>query len=86
MASLPGRCLARVLLRHEPLSWLIVRGLVTQGGIVEMGIGPLPSEEGFMIAFFHDAPVVQDDDLVGMADGRQTVSDEQAGACLEETL
>ncbi len=84
ISSLAECC--RSMLRHESLSRLVVRGLVAQGGIVELCIGSPPGEEGGMIAFFHDTTVIQDDDPVGMADGRQPVGNEQAGTCLKEDL
>ena len=51
--------------------------------LVETEVGPAESEELFVVAVFDDAPVAENQDLIRVANCRETMSDNEAGAALE---
>jgi hypothetical protein len=56
-------------------------GLCELGG-VEVGVGAVGGQELVVGAVFDDVAVFHDEDEVGVSDGGQTVSDDEAGAVL----
>lgn len=57
-------------------------GRLDLGGLARphFGVQPAPGQQFAMGAPFRHLAAVQDDDLVGMDDGRQPVRDDQRGA------
>ena len=50
---------------------------------METEVGPAESEELFVVAVFDDAPVAENQNLIRVANCRETMSDNEAGAALE---
>ena len=53
-------------------------------GLDEKTIGAVALDQFVVAAAFHDPAVVENEDAVGMADGGETVGDDQAGAAVHE--
>ena len=55
--------------RHKSLAWSVIGRLVAEVRIVQVGVVASSLHERLVVALFDDAPAIQDDDAVGMADG-----------------
>ena len=71
---------------NEALAGQIVGRLVAEVGVVEVGVVTALVHQDVVAALFDDAPMAQDDDAVGVADGREAVGDEDGGAILEQEV
>ena len=55
--------------RHKPLARSVIGRLVAEVRIIQMGVVAASVHERLVVAFFDDAPAIQDYDAVGMANG-----------------
>src|SRR5258708_40292598 len=72
------------LSRSLPVRSRVLDGLACELAEVEVMIKTLLVEELLVGAFFDDFAVVDDEDLVGVADGGEAVGDDEGGAALHE--
>jgi hypothetical protein len=56
---------------------------VTEVGVVELSIMPTLAHQGLMIAFLNDPAPVEDDDAISMANGGESMSNEDSCAMLQ---
>ena len=49
---------------------------------MQAGVGSVEGEEGIVGAAFDDFTVVEDEHLIGLADGTQAMGDDETGAAL----
>ena len=84
VAGTPARSVRRPVVAAAP--WLSLDWLLGHVPRHECCVGPAPLEQLVVRAPFDDRSLIEHDNLVGVADGREPVRDRQRGASLREAL